>query len=196
VSGNTRSRCHAAFDPLARRRHPLGRPDLGRAGRAVRQANRREDGRSRPQLPRHLAADARKKAAFAFDDPNRTAWYFTPQQDKQKQALRKGLRLEEMTADQKAAAIALLKAGLSEKGYEQASTIIVNATPDEWSKPQIDYADVVTLFDPAYPQHPQWTYSVKYKHGPSENPHGILSQGDSVKVKERMVFHVKCTGES
>jgi hypothetical protein len=71
-----------------------------------------------------LPADAKKKATFAWDDPNRTVWFFTPQQDKQKQPLRKGLKLEDMTAAQKAAALDLLKAGLSTKGYEQASTIM------------------------------------------------------------------------
>jgi hypothetical protein len=81
-------------------------------------------------------------------------------------------------------------------GPPKAITIIVNGTPHEWSKPRIAYVEVVTLFDPAYPQHPEWTYSVTYKHGPSENPDGILTFGHSVKVKEGMVFHVKCTGQS
>ena len=76
-------------------------------------------------------------------------------------------------------------------------TIIVSGTPHEWFKPQIDYTAVVTLFDPDYPKHPDWTYSVTYKHGPSENPHGILAPGDKpVKVKERMEFNVKNTGQS
>jgi|ERR1043165_4221813 hypothetical protein len=81
-------------------------------------------------------------------------------------------------------------------GPPKTITIIVSGTPHEWSKPRIDYVEVVTLFDPAYPQHPDWTYSVTYKHGPSENPDGILTIGHSVKVKDRMVFHVKCTGQS
>jgi Protein of unknown function (DUF3500) len=65
-----------------------------------------------------------KKASFAFDDKHRLAWFFTPQQNKDKQFTRKGVRLEEMTAPQKAAAMDLLKSGLSAKGYEQATTII------------------------------------------------------------------------
>lgn len=71
-----------------------------------------------------LPADLRKKAAFGFDDPHRTAWFFTPQQDKDKNPTRKGLRLEELTADQKAKVLALLKTGTSAKGYEQATTIM------------------------------------------------------------------------
>lgn len=71
-----------------------------------------------------LTPELKKKASFGFDDPHRTKWYFTPQQDKEKKFTRKGARLEEMNPEQTKAALALLKSGLSAKGYEQASTII------------------------------------------------------------------------
>jgi hypothetical protein len=71
-----------------------------------------------------LTPELKKKTSFGFDDPHRTKWFFTPQQDKEKHFTRKGVRLEEMTADQKKAAMALLKSGLSKKGYEQATTIV------------------------------------------------------------------------
>jgi hypothetical protein len=71
-----------------------------------------------------LSPELKQKAAFAFDDPHRMKWYFTPQQDKDKKATRRGLRLEEMNADQKAAAMGLLKTGLSARGFEQATTIL------------------------------------------------------------------------
>lgn len=70
-----------------------------------------------------LDGDARGKASFKFDDAARTEWYFTPQQ-KDKKSTRKGLKIEDMTAAQKAAALDLLKAGLGTKGYETASTIM------------------------------------------------------------------------
>jgi hypothetical protein len=71
-----------------------------------------------------LSPELKQKAVFGFNDPHRAKWYFTPQQDKQKHFTRKGARLEEMTAPQKAAAMALLRTGLSEKGYEQATSIV------------------------------------------------------------------------
>jgi hypothetical protein len=71
-----------------------------------------------------MSPELKKKATFGFDDPHRTKWYFTPQQDKEKKFTRKGARLEEMNADQKKAALELLKSGLSAKGYEAATTII------------------------------------------------------------------------
>jgi len=71
-----------------------------------------------------LSPEQKKKATFDFADKHRTAWFFTPQQDKEKKFTRKGVRLEEMTPEQTKAALALLKTGLSAKGYEQATTII------------------------------------------------------------------------
>lgn len=75
-------------------------------------------------------------------------------------------------------------------------TIIVEGTPYEWPKSEITYAEVATLFDPNYPQHPEITYSITYKKGVGHKPEGILSPGASVKVKERMEFHVSSTGQS
>jgi hypothetical protein len=71
-----------------------------------------------------LGADQRKKATFAFDDKHRLAWFFTPQQDKEKKPTRVGVRMEELSAEQKQAALDLLKTGLSENGFKQATTIM------------------------------------------------------------------------
>ena len=84
----------------------------------------------------------------------------------------------------------------SHGGEGRATTIIVEGTPNEWTQSSISYAQVVTLFDPSYPQHPETTYSVTYDRGSSEKPEGILAPGASVKVKNRMVFHVSRTGQS
>ncbi len=73
-----------------------------------------------------LSADEKKQATFAFDDDHRTAWFFTPQQDKEKNPTRKGLRLEKMTDKQKTAAVELLRAGLSASGSKQAESIMAN----------------------------------------------------------------------
>lgn len=74
-------------------------------------------------------------------------------------------------------------------------TIIVEATAHQWPKDEITYAEVVTLENPDFPQHPERVYSVTYEraHG---NKTGVLPPSGSVKVKEGMVFYVKDTGES
>jgi hypothetical protein len=73
-----------------------------------------------------LSVDHRAKAAFAYDSEERTKWHFVPLQDAQKNPTRKGVRMEELTAAQKAAALKLLKAGLSATGYDQAVQIMGN----------------------------------------------------------------------
>lgn len=78
----------------------------------------------------------------------------------------------------------------------KTKTIIVNGVPHEWPKDRISYAEVVTLDVPDYLQHPEITYTVKYKNGHGNKPEGILAPGASVKVKEGMVFSVTSTGQS
>jgi len=71
-----------------------------------------------------LSGDQKGKAALDFDDKERFNWHFTPYQDGSKKPKHRGLPVEEMTKDQKEAALALLKAGTSGSGYEKATTIM------------------------------------------------------------------------
>jgi hypothetical protein len=71
-----------------------------------------------------LSAEQKAKATFPFDSKERTNWYFTPRQNKERKATRKGLPLEEMNPKQKQAALALLAAGTSAEGDKTALTIM------------------------------------------------------------------------
>ncbi|EJZ17872.1 multiubiquitin domain-containing protein (plasmid) [Rhizobium sp. Pop5] len=75
-------------------------------------------------------------------------------------------------------------------------TIVVEGTEHDWPKGDISYAEVVTLEVPDYAQHPEVTYSVRYKRGQGNKPEGTLAPGASVKVKEGMIFSVSETGQS
>jgi hypothetical protein len=70
-----------------------------------------------------LPAEQRAKAAFAFDDQERFNWHFVPL-ERDKKPTRKGLSLENMSAEQKQAALDLLRAALTEDGYKAATTIM------------------------------------------------------------------------
>jgi hypothetical protein len=58
----------------------------------------------------------KSKAMLPFNSDERFHWFYTP-------VPRKGVPLKELTASQQHAALALLRAGLSEKGYSKAETI-------------------------------------------------------------------------
>ena len=63
-----------------------------------------------------LSPDLKQKAQFPLDADERMNWFYTP-------VPRKGLTLNEMNEAQRTAAMNLLRAGLSEKGYTRAQTI-------------------------------------------------------------------------
>jgi hypothetical protein len=71
-----------------------------------------------------LSAEQKAKAMIAFDSKERFNWNFVPLQDKEKKSTRKGLPLEDMTADQKKLALLLLRSGTSELGGSTAETIM------------------------------------------------------------------------
>lgn len=58
----------------------------------------------------------KSQAMFPFNSEERFRWFYTP-------VPRKGISLKEMTETKKRAALNLLRAGLSEKGYSKAETI-------------------------------------------------------------------------
>ena len=63
-----------------------------------------------------LTPELKQKAQLPLDAEERFNWFYTP-------VPRKGLTLKEMSESQRTAAMNLLRAGLSEKGYSKAETI-------------------------------------------------------------------------
>lgn len=86
--------------------------------------------------------------------------------------------------------------GGGNEGHGQTVTIIVEGTAHPWPKGEISYDEVVTLEVPDYPQHTEITYAVKYKNGHGNKPEGTLAKGESVRVKDGMIFSVSETGQS
>src|SRR6266481_2931408 len=67
-----------------------------------------------------LTPDQRQQASFAFASDERTHWHFIPTE----QFPRKGLLIRSMTEPQRKLAHDLFKAGLSQRGYLTASSIM------------------------------------------------------------------------
>ncbi|MBX3450781.1 MAG: multiubiquitin domain-containing protein [Planctomycetaceae bacterium] len=155
---------------------------------------------------RQVAVDAPPKLAFFVDDH----WEITIQPIQTGQSLRGLLAvsaslallrdyespLDEPIEDRDHIEFADGPVFITRPNKPHEITIVVEGTPHRWFKPTISYAEVVTLFDPNYPQYPDITYSVTFANGPNHKPEGILSPGGSIKVKDHMVFHVSATGQS
>lgn len=91
---------------------------------------------------------------------------------------------------------------LAERGTEHFRTelaqviIIVNAEEKSVSGRRITFNEVVRLAFPSPPTGENILITVDYGHGPPANPKGSLKPGQSVKLKNRMVFDVTATDRS
>ncbi|UWU25439.1 multiubiquitin domain-containing protein (plasmid) [Rhizobium sp. CB3060] len=79
---------------------------------------------------------------------------------------------------------------------KQKVRIIVN-TREKLVKPGlISFHELVALAFPGTPAGPTTSYTVSYRKGPEDRPEGTLIEGESVKVKNGMVFNVSATDKS
>jgi hypothetical protein len=69
-------------------------------------------------------------------------------------------------------------------------TIVVNTRNHPWSQPQISYGQLVALAYPGEVPDANLTFTVRYTRGHGGHGAGTLTAGQSVKVKEGMVFDV------
>lgn len=79
---------------------------------------------------------------------------------------------------------------------EKEFTIIVNTREKPWAKKEISYEEVVVLAFGSYSTDPNVVYTVTYFKGPESHHEGSLVKGDSVRVKDGMIFNVTQTNKS
>lgn len=73
-------------------------------------------------------------------------------------------------------------------------TIIVNGRPHQVAKEDISFEEVVALAKLV--TGPNIVYTVTYDRGHGHKPQGTLVPGESVKVKDGMIFNVTATDKS
>jgi hypothetical protein len=117
------------------------------------------------------------------DSGTHSVWLDVPQGDDRK------------IADDAAASLAASK---TEQFYTSRNEImlIVNLKEEPWGARRITYEQVTLLAFSNPPPGIVITYTVEYEGGPKSNPEGSMTMGDSVKVKDGMVFSVTETGRS
>ncbi|UXI66128.1 multiubiquitin domain-containing protein [Tahibacter amnicola] len=74
--------------------------------------------------------------------------------------------------------------------------IVVNAQEKLWNETTISFEQVTLLAFPNPPPGIVITYTVEYEAGPRPNPEGSMTAGQSVRIKNGMIFSVTETGRS
>ncbi len=81
-------------------------------------------------------------------------------------------------------------------GQNKQFTIIVNAREKTFTGRKISFDQVVELAFGSVSSNPNIVYTVTYKRGEGNKPEGNMEKGDTVKVKDGMVFNVTQTDKS
>lgn len=80
---------------------------------------------------------------------------------------------------------------------DKQTTIIVNGQEKTTTEKELPFEGVVSLaYDGNPPSGPNWEFTVTYNKGHSPKSQGSLLPGESVKVKDGMVFNVRATDKS
>jgi Multiubiquitin len=74
--------------------------------------------------------------------------------------------------------------------------IIVNGRPFKWDKKQISFQEVIVLAYNQYNDTPTLVYTVGYEDGPKQNREGSMLKGETIFVKNKMIFHATATDKS
>lgn len=77
-----------------------------------------------------------------------------------------------------------------EQVQDKEVTIIVNAQPKTLTAKELSFDQVVALAFPTPSTNPNTIYTVTYRRGQGGKPEGTLAEGQSVKIKEGMIFNV------
>lgn len=78
----------------------------------------------------------------------------------------------------------------------EAKYVIINGRSKEVAAKQLTFDELVQLAFPGQPDDPAAFYTVTFRRGPDSKREGSLVAGESVKVKDGMIFNVTLTNKS
>jgi len=79
---------------------------------------------------------------------------------------------------------------------QKVIAIVVNAQKKEVAETKLTFDEVVKLAYPIPPDGQNIMFTIKYRKGPKANPKGSLLEGQSVRIKDGMIFDVTPTDRS
>lgn len=83
-----------------------------------------------------------------------------------------------------------------EEKKDKDFTITVNGRPKVVTQKELTFAEVVALAFTNPPTGENIVFTVTYRRGEGNKPEGSMVEGDTVKVKEGMIFNVTATDKS
>lgn len=79
---------------------------------------------------------------------------------------------------------------------QKETTIIVNGRKKQVVEIKESFGNIVALAFDSPPTGQNILFTVTYRNGPPKNPEGTLIEGQSVKIKNGMIFNVTATDKS
>lgn len=83
-----------------------------------------------------------------------------------------------------------------EKDHSKEITIVVNGRNKTWTEKTISFEQVVVLAFGKYEDNGVTAYTVTYKKGQGNKPEGSMVKGETIHVKDKMIFNVTATNKS
>lgn len=81
-------------------------------------------------------------------------------------------------------------------GHNKDYTIIVNGRQKMVTAKEMSFTEIVALAFDNPPTGPNIVFTVTYRRGEGNKPEGTLVEGETVKIKEGMIFNVTATDKS
>lgn len=78
---------------------------------------------------------------------------------------------------------------------DKVYTIVVNGREKTWNEKKISFNQVIELAFGEVSTNPNIVYTVTYKKG-EDKPEGSMVKGDTVRVKDEMIFYATRTDKS
>ena len=82
------------------------------------------------------------------------------------------------------------------QGHDKDVTIVVNGRQKVVTAKEMTFADIVALAFDNPATGPNVVFTITYRRGHGEKPEGTLVEGESVKIKDGMIFNVTETSKS
>jgi hypothetical protein len=88
------------------------------------------------------------------------------------------------------------QAEANQKDNTKSFTIIVNGREKIVTSRELSFSEIVALAFDNPPSEPNTIFTVTYRRGEGNKPEGSLVQGETVKIKDGMIFNVTATDKS